>query len=72
MNRIEKKEEAPWAAKLFEEEVREISPDAPREIVCGMVDDYLYYQQDDLTKDEARLIVEKTCLKKRPNPDPAG
>ncbi len=64
MNRIEKKESAPWAAKLFEEEVREINPDTPREVICNMVDDYLYYQQDDLTKDEAHLIVEETCIKK--------
>ncbi len=64
MNRIEKKETAPWAAKLFEEEVREINPDVPREVICSMVDDYLYYQQDDLTKDEAHLIIEETCIKK--------
>ena len=44
MNRIEKKETAPDAAKLFEEEVREINPEIPREILCNMVDDYLYYQ----------------------------
>ena len=41
MNRIERKETAPDAAKLFEEEVREISPEIPREILCNMVDDYL-------------------------------
>ncbi len=64
MNRIEKKETAPWAAKLFEEEVREINPDTPREVICNMVDDYLYYQQDELTKDEAHLIVEETCIRK--------
>ncbi|MGE5173538.1 MAG: hypothetical protein ACM3MD_06895 [Betaproteobacteria bacterium] len=64
MNRIENKEAAPWAAKLFEEEVRGINPDVPREVICDMVDDYLYYQQDDLTKDEAHLIVEETCIKK--------
>ncbi|MGE5173162.1 MAG: hypothetical protein ACM3MD_04970 [Betaproteobacteria bacterium] len=66
MNRIEKKDTAPWAAKLFEEEVREINPDTPREVICDMVDDYLYYQQDDLTRDEAHMIVEETCIKKRP------
>jgi len=63
MNRIEKKESAPWAARLFEEEVREINPDIPRADLCHMVDDYLYYQQDDLTKDESHHIVEETCLK---------
>ena len=64
MNRIERKETAPDAAKLFEEEVREISPEIPREILCNMVDDYLYYQQDDLTKKEAHLITDDTCRKK--------
>ncbi len=64
MNRIEKKESAPWAAKLFEEEVREINPDTHREVICNMVDDYLYYQQDELTRDEAHLIVGETCIRK--------
>ncbi len=64
MNRIERKESAPDAAKLFEEEVREIRPDIPREALCRMVDDYLYYQQDDLTRKEAHAIVEETCLGK--------
>ncbi len=64
MNRIENKETAPDAAKLFEEEVREINPDIPRETLCRMVDDYLYYQQDDLTRREADRIVEETCLNK--------
>ncbi len=64
MNRIERKETAPDAAKLFEEEVREISPDISRDVLCTMVDEYLYYQQDDLTRDEAHRIVEETCLAK--------
>ncbi len=63
MNRIEKKKSAPSAAKLFEEEVRGINPETPREVVCHMVDDYLYYQQDDITRDEAHHIVEETCLR---------
>ncbi len=63
MNRIEEKEAAPDAAKLFREEVREIAPDIPREVLCPMVGDYVYFQQDEITKDESRVIVEETCLK---------
>lgn len=62
MNRIEKKEMAPDAARLFKEEVLKIMPDAPREKVCSMVDDYIYYQQDELNRDEAHAIIEETCL----------
>jgi hypothetical protein len=61
MNRIEKKEIAPEAAKLFEEEVLEVKPDIPREELCDMVDDYIYYQTDDMSKKEAHAIVDKTC-----------
>jgi hypothetical protein len=61
MNRIEKKEIAPEAAKLFEEEVLEVKPDITREELCDMVDDYLYYQTDDMSKKEAHAIVDKTC-----------
>ncbi len=64
MNRIEHKEAAPAAARIFEEELREINKDTPREVLCNMVDDYLYYQQDDLSRKEAHAIVEETCLKK--------
>ena len=64
MNRIERKEAAPDAAKLFEEEVREIDPGISREVLCDMVDDYLYYQQDELTKDETHRIVGETCRKR--------
>jgi hypothetical protein len=62
MNRIEKKEIAYDAAKLFEEEVRELEPDIPRKELCDMVDDYIYYQTDDMSKEEAHAIVEATCL----------
>ncbi len=72
MNRIERKETAPDAAKLFEEEVHGIDADIPRETLCRMVDDYLYYQQDDLTRDEAHLIVKETCLNKGVTAPPAG
>jgi methionine aminopeptidase len=62
MNRIEKKETAVDAAKLFEEEVRELMPDIPRKELCEMVDDFIYYQTDDLSRKEAHAIVEATCI----------
>lgn len=61
MNRIEKKETAPDAARLFEEEVRELSPDIPREELCDIVDEYIYYQTDDMSRAEAHAIVDKGC-----------
>lgn len=61
MNRIEKKEIAPEAAKLFEEEVLQVKPDISRKELCDMVDDFLYYQTDDMSKNEAHSIVDKTC-----------
>jgi len=67
MNRIEKKDSAPEAAKLFEEEVLAVNPEIPRKELCNMVDDYLYYQTDNMTKNEARAIVDTTCrLKGKP------
>ncbi len=61
MNRIEKKEMAPEAARLFEEEVLDLKPDVPRKELCDMVDDYIYFQTDDLSKEEAHTIVDKGC-----------
>jgi hypothetical protein len=61
MNRIEKKEMAPYAARLFEAEVLELKPDIPREVLCDMVDDYIYYQTDDMSKVEAHAIVDISC-----------
>ena len=61
MNRIEKKEMAHDAARLFEEEVRELTPDIPREELCDMVDDYIYYQTDDMSQVEAHAIVDISC-----------
>jgi hypothetical protein len=61
MNRIGKKEIAPDAAKLFEHEVRELTGEIPREDVCAMVDDYIYYQTDDMSRQEARAVVDATC-----------
>ena len=66
MNRIEKKETAADSAKLFEEEVRELIPGIPRKELCDMVDDYIYYQTDDMSKEEAHAIVEETCILKKP------
>ena len=61
MNRIEQKEMAPQAGKLFEEEVLELKPDIPRKMLCDMVDDYIYYQTDDMSRGEAHAIVDVTC-----------
>ena len=61
MNRIEKKETAPEAARLFEQEVLELKPDIPRKELCDMVDEYIYYQTDDMSKEEAHAIVDITC-----------
>ena len=61
MNRIENKDMAPVAAKLFEEEILEVKPDIPRDELCDMVDDYIYYQTDDMDKEEAHAIVDITC-----------
>ncbi len=61
MNRIENKDMAAGAAVLFEKEVLEVQPDIPRQELCEMVDEYVYYQQDDMTRDEAHKVVEETC-----------
>ncbi len=61
MNRIEKKETARDAARLFQEEVRELVPDLDRKELCNMVDAYIYYQTDDMSKDEAHGLVNSTC-----------
>jgi hypothetical protein len=61
MNRIEKKETAPEAAKLFEEEVLELKPNIPRNELCDMVDDYIYYQTDGIRREDVHEIVDKTC-----------
>ena len=61
MNRIEKKESAPGAARLFEQEVLGLKPDISRAELCGMVDEYLYYQTDDMSKAEAHAVVDVTC-----------
>lgn len=62
MNRIEDKGMIVEAAKYFKEEVLELMPDVPRKELCSMVDDYIYYQADDVSKAEAHAVVEATCL----------
>jgi hypothetical protein len=61
MNRIEKKERAFDASKIFQGEVRSLSPDIARKELCDMVDDYIYYQTDDIKREEAHSIVDITC-----------
>lgn len=65
MNRIDKKESAPDAARLFEQEVLELEPDISRKELCDMVDDYIYYQTDNMSKTEAHAIVDITCRLKK-------
>ena len=61
MNRLEKKDSAPAAARLFENEVLEIKPDIARKELCEMVDDYIYYQTDDMGREEAHAVADITC-----------
>jgi hypothetical protein len=61
MNRIENRRSAPEAARLFEQEVRELDPEIPRKELCDMVDDFIYYQTDGITRGEAHAIVDMTC-----------
>lgn len=61
MNRIERKALAPDAAKLFEAEVLAIWPDIPRDELCAMVDDFIFYQTDGLARSEAKAIVDRGC-----------
>jgi len=62
MNRIEKKESAADAAVIFKEEVLAAVPGIPRDELCDMVDDYIYYQTDEVSRDEAHKIVDATCI----------
>jgi hypothetical protein len=52
------------AAKYFKEEVLDIMPDIPREELSEMVGEYIYYQQADVSKNEAHRVVEETCITK--------
>lgn len=63
MNKVDEK----WtveAAKNFKGEVLDIMPDIPREELSEMVGEYIYYQQADVSKDEAHKIVAATCVRK--------
>jgi hypothetical protein len=62
MNRIEDKGMVNEAAKYFKEEVLESMPDIPRKELCDMVDDYIYYQADDVSREEAHAVVDATCI----------
>lgn len=64
MNRIDETGIVTEAAKYFKEEVLEIMPDIPRDDLCEMVGGYIYYQQADVSKDEAHKVVEETCVKR--------
>jgi hypothetical protein len=65
MNRIERKEIVADAARIFQEEVKAFAPDIPRKELCDMVDDYIYYQTDDVSREEAHAVVKETCLLKK-------
>jgi len=52
------------AAKYFKEEVLDIMPDIPTEELSDMVSKYIYYQQANVTTDEARDIVLESCGRK--------
>jgi hypothetical protein len=61
MNRIENKEMAADAARLFEQEVLGLKPDIPRKELCDLVDEYIYYQTDDMSRREAHAVSNETC-----------
>jgi hypothetical protein len=49
------------AANYFKEEILEIMPDIPKAQLADMVSVYIYYQYG-ITKEEAKKVIEKTCL----------
>jgi hypothetical protein len=49
------------AANLFKEEILGIMPDIPLPQLVDMVSVYIYYHYG-ITKDEAKKVIEKTCL----------
>jgi len=49
------------AANYFKEEILEIMPDIPTSQLADMVSLYIYYQYG-ITKEEAKAVIEKTCL----------
>ena len=49
------------AANYFKEEILEIMPDISVSQLADMVSLYIYYQYG-ITKEEAKKVIEKTCL----------
>jgi len=49
------------AANYFKEEILEIMPDIPVDKLADMVSVYIYYNYG-ITKEEAKIVIEKTCL----------
>jgi hypothetical protein len=49
------------AANYFKEEILEIMPDISVTQLADMVSLYIYYQYG-ITKEEAKKVIEKTCL----------
>ncbi len=49
------------AANYFKEEILEITPDISLGQLADMVALYIYYQYG-ITKEEAKKVIEKTCL----------
>lgn len=49
------------AANYFKEEILEITPDISTSQLADMVALYIYYQYG-ITKEEAKKVIEKTCL----------
>jgi hypothetical protein len=49
------------AANYFKEEILQIMPDIPIAQLADMVSLYIYYQYG-ITKEEAKKVIEKTCL----------
>ncbi len=62
-NKIINKENMPLceAANYFKEEILEIMPDIATDQLADMVSLYIYYQYG-ITKEEAKKVIEKTCL----------
>ncbi len=49
------------AANYFKEEILEIMPDISKSQLADMVSLYIYYQYG-ITREEAKKVIEKTCL----------
>ncbi|HUI44439.1 MAG TPA: hypothetical protein VL122_00435 [Nitrospirota bacterium] len=49
------------AANYFKEEILEIMPDISTNQLADMVSLYIYYQYG-ITKEEAKRVIEQTCL----------